>query len=102
MPFTTSNYRFSTNTDKGLPHGSVPVLGCVLPYPLVTTDIGETLWLEYANDTHGTGGWKPEPMWLVWYKPDGEPATKASAAFDRWILRRLLFAYVKSWFFKRW
>ena len=86
----TEGDQFATNTRKGLPHGNVPVRGCVIGTP-IGKEGRRTLWLEYAK-TKGKRG-RPEDdqfFWLVWYDSAGRPLTPNSAVFRKQDLQNLL------------
>lgn len=76
--FTCSNKRFHTDITKGERHGLRKARGSVFPQPLVSSDSGYTLWLEYVVDKKEKG----ETFWLMWYDPNGSPTIPMSSVIS--------------------
>lgn len=77
IPFTYSNRRFHTNTEKGKPHGSGEARGSVFDLPLVSSN-GYTLWLEYVIDKTIASA----TFWLMWHDSVGSPTITLSGVIS--------------------
>ena len=80
IPFSCENWRFHTNLNKGIAHGTAaPTLGSVLPTALISHG-GFSLWLEHVSEKGGS----LDLYWLMWYDDkDGKPTIPASSVFSK-------------------
>ncbi|GEL42841.1 hypothetical protein MEX01_34320 [Methylorubrum extorquens] len=77
--YTCKNYRFWTDTTKGVAHGPGQVDGSVFASPLINSG-AYTLWLEHVVDN--SEGFN-DPLWLMWYDDQGDPTIPLSGVFDK-------------------
>lgn len=85
QPFTCSNTRFETRTDKGEPHGPGNATGSVFGEAIIPGD-GYTLWLEHVRDKSGGS----DMFWMMWYDPEGTPTIPMSGVFSKDQLREMV------------